>query len=70
MKRRKNNIIAWLIVVAVYVALILLSILVTVGLVKIVCWAFGLTFMWRYAIGVWALICLLGNAFKNSGSKS
>ena len=70
MKRRKNNIITWLIVVAVYVALILLSILVTAGLVKIVCWAFGLTFMWRYAIGVWALICLLGNAFKNSGSRS
>lgn len=69
MKRRKDNKTAWLIIAAVYVAVILLSILVTAGLVKLVCWAFGLTFMWRYAIGVWALICLLGNIFKN-GSKS
>lgn len=70
MKRRKDNKTAWLIVAAVYVAVILLSILVTVGLVKIVCWASGLTFMWRYAIGVWALICLFGTAFKSSGSRS
>lgn len=69
MKRRKDNKTAWLIVVAVYVVFILLSILVTAGLVKIVCWEFGLTFMWRYAIGIWALMCLLGNIFKN-GSKS
>lgn len=69
MKRRKDNKTAWLIVAAVYVAVILLSIGVTAALVKIICWAFGLTFMWRYAIGVWALICLLGNVFKN-GSKS
>ena len=35
MKRRKDNKTAWLIVVAVYVVFILLSILVTAGLVKI-----------------------------------
>ena len=67
MKRRKDN--TWLIIAAIYVAAILLSIGITAMLVKIVCWAFGLTFMWRYAIGAWALICLLGNVFKN-GSKS
>lgn len=69
MKRRKDNKTAWLIIAAIYIVLILLSILVTAGLVKIVCWAFGITFMWRYAIGVWALICLLGSIFKN-GSRS
>jgi hypothetical protein len=58
-----------LIFAAIYVALIVLSIGITAALVKIVCWAFGITFMWRYAIGVWALICLLGSVFKN-GSKS
>ncbi len=68
MKRRKDNKTAWLIIVVIYIVIILLSVLVTAGLVKIVCWAFGITFMWRYAIGIWALICLLGNIFKN-GSK-
>ena len=56
-----------LIFAAIYVALIILSIGITAALVKIVCWAFGLTFMWRYVIGIWALMCLLGNIFKNGG---
>ena len=67
MKRRKDNKTAWLIVAAVYVAVILLSIMVTAALVKIVCWAFGIPFMWRYAIGIWAVIGLLGSVFKNGG---
>jgi len=58
-----------LMIVAIIVAAVFLGLGITAGLVKIVCWAFGLTFMWRYAIGVWALICLLGSIFKN-GSKS
>ena len=65
MKRRKDNKTAWLIVAAVYVAFILLSIGITAALVKIVCWAFGLTFMWSYAIGIWALLALLSGFFGN-----
>lgn len=56
-----------LIFAAIYVALIVLSIGITAALVKIVCWAFGIPFMWRYAIGIWAIIGLLGSVFKNGG---
>lgn len=54
-----------LIFAAIYVALIVLSIGITAALVKIVCWAFGITFMWRYAIGIWALLALVGSFFRN-----
>ena len=54
----------WLALAAIYVALLVLSIGITAGLVQIVCWAFGLTFMWRYAIGIWALLFLFGGVFK------
>lgn len=54
-----------LIFAAIYVALIVLSICITAALVKIVCWAFGITFMWRYAIGIWAILALVGGFFRN-----
>lgn len=65
MGRRKDNKTAWLIIAVIYIVIILLSVLVTAGLVKIVCWAFGITFMWRYAIGIWALLALVGGFFGN-----
>ena len=55
----------WLALAAIYVALLVLSIGITAGLVQIVCWAFGLTFMWRYAIGIWALLALVSGFFGN-----
>lgn len=58
-----------LMIVAIVVAAVILGLGITVGLVKIVCWAFGIPFMWRYAIGIWAAIGLLGSIFNN-GSKS
>lgn len=54
-----------LIIAALYVALIVLSVGITAALVKIVCWAFGIPFMWRYAIGIWALLALVGGFFRN-----
>lgn len=43
-----------------------MSIGIAAGLVKIICWAFGLTFRWRYALGIWAAIALLGGIFKGN----
>lgn len=57
----------FLILPAILAALTMLSLGVTAALVKIVCWAFGLTFRWRYALGIWAAIALLGGIFKGSG---
>ena len=56
-----------LMIVAIVVAAVIIGLGITVGLVKIVCWAFGIPFMWRYAIGIWAVIGLLGSVFKNGG---
>lgn len=56
-------------IVAIIVAAVFLGLGITAVLVKIVCWAFGIPFVWRYAIGIWAAIGLLGSIFKN-GSKS
>lgn len=61
-----NNEFDFLIFAAIFAALTTLSLGVTAVLVKIVCWAFGLTFRWRYAIGIWAAIALLGGIFKGN----
>ena len=41
-----------------------ISILFVAGLTYLVCWGFGITFTWPLAIGVWALLGLLGTIFK------
>ena len=56
----------FLIIAAIIAAALTMSIGITAGLVQIVCWAFGLTFKWRYALGIWAAITLLGGIFKGN----
>lgn len=34
-----------------------------------ICWAFGLTFSWKIAVGVWLIISLLVHIFRGGGSK-
>lgn len=50
-------------VAGVYAVLIALSIGFTGILVKMVCWAFEITFSWKYAIGIWAVVFLLRGIF-------
>lgn len=45
------------------------SLIVTAGLVWLVCWAFNLLWSWKIAIGVWALIFLLSAIFKSTVHK-
>lgn len=54
--------------VGVYAVLIALSIGFTGILVKMVCWAFEITFSWKYVIGIWAVAFLLKGIFER-GSK-
>lgn len=61
-----NNKYDFLIIAAIIAALLTLSIGVTAALVQIICWAFGLTFKWRYALGIWAVLVLLGGIFKGN----
>lgn len=55
-----NNKYNLLIVAAMMAALTMLSFGGTAVLIKIVCWASGYTFKWRYAIGIWLGLVLLG----------
>ena len=55
-----------MIYIIVFIALLALSFLFTSGLVWLVCWAFSFTFTWKLAVGVYAVIALLGGVFKNT----
>ncbi len=43
-----------------------LSFLGIAACVKIICWAFGLVFTWKVALGVWAVLILLRSIFKQT----
>lgn len=57
-------------IVLIYAAAIALGLgldILVVGMIyKIICWAFGLTFSWRVAVGISFVILLLQGAFKAS----
>ena len=48
------------------IALMAISFLITGVLLAIACWAFGWTFSWKVALGVYAIICLLSMIFGGS----
>ena len=56
----------FLIIAAIVAAVLTMSIGITAALVQIICWAFGLTFKWRYALGIWAVLVLLSGIFKGN----
>lgn len=41
---------------------------ITSGLVWLVCWAFGFTFSWKLAVGVYAVMALISAAVKSNTS--
>lgn len=57
-----------LIIAALIFVSIAASLLVTGGLVWLVCWAFGWAWSWKITIGVWAILFLIGTAVKSSKS--
>lgn len=54
------------IVILIYLIFIGLSIGITGLLVKVICWAFSLTFTWKLAVGIWALMAMANWAFRSS----
>jgi hypothetical protein len=52
--------------IAIVIALLLASFGFTALLVKCLCWAFGYTFSWKIAFGIWVLLGLVGGAFKSN----
>ncbi len=41
----------------------------TTALVYLVCWAFGISFSFKLALGVWAIICLISGTLKVAATK-
>jgi hypothetical protein len=47
----------------IMLALAIIVFLFISGLVWLFCYAFGYTFMWKYALGIWAAIIMLRMVF-------
>lgn len=58
-----------LITILIIAICLAISFFCTAGLVWVVCWAFGLTWSWKIALGVWAALCLISGAVKTTVSK-
>lgn len=41
----------------------------TAVLVYLICWAFGISFSFKLALGVWAIICLISGTLKIAATK-
>lgn len=48
--------------VAFFVGILALSFVLTSAIIYGICWAFKLTFAWRYAFGIWLILLLIGSA--------
>ena len=52
-----------------FCGLMALGFLGVAACVKVICWAFGLAFTWKVALGIWVVMLMLQSIF-GSGSKS
>lgn len=62
-----EKIIAIILGVAIFVGILALSFALTSAIIYGICWAFKLTFAWRYAFGVWLILLLARSVFKRGG---
>ena len=53
--------------VAFVVLMLALSFVLTSAIIYGICWAFKLTFAWRYAFGIWLILLLIESIFKRGG---
>lgn len=47
-----------------FAILLTISLLVTCGIIWLICWCFNITFVLKIAIGIWLILLLLGGTFK------
>lgn len=50
--------------VAFFVGIMALSFVLTSAIIYGICWAFKLTFAWRYAFGIWLILLILRSVFR------
>ena len=53
-------------IVLVFVGLVFLEWIITVGIIKLITMCFGWTFKWSIATGIWLIICILQSIFKSN----
>lgn len=51
-------------VIITFICILVLSYFATVGLSWLICWGFGVTFSWKVATAVWAIIFILDSIFR------
>ena len=62
----KPNAVAILFVILAFVAIIGVSFLATAGILRLICWAFDLTWWsWKTSFGVWLAIALASSVFTS-----
>lgn len=70
MKDLIAHIIATIIIVLMIVVVIGIDFLIAAGIVKLVCWCFGLVFSWKVTLGIWVLLCVFSTFIRATrGSK-
>jgi len=52
------------IMVVVVLGILGVAFLISAAFTWLICWAFGFTFTWKIAIGVWAVTIVLGGIFR------
>ena len=62
-----EKIIAIILGVAFFAGALALSFVLTSAIIYGICWAFKLTFAWRYAFGIWLILLLVGGIFERGG---
>lgn len=50
-------------IIFILLGLLIVDFLFTSGIVWLVCFAFGLAFSWKIALGIWAIVALLHSIF-------
>ena len=60
-----EKIIAIILGVAIFVGVLALSFVATSAIIYGICWAFHLTFTWRYALGIWLILLILRSIFRS-----
>lgn len=59
------KILAGIITVVIIVGAFALSFVLTSAIIYGICWAFKLTFAWRYAFGVWLILLVMRSVLRS-----
>ena len=63
------SILAFVVVIVMYIAFCVISWVATCGVVKFITWCFDWAFNWMYATGIWAILLLICSNVVNYKQK-